>query len=108
MEKSRKTSPVRIAQTVLFIPGNNYDGVPIGTKKVLMHGITDIRRLHILFKYPMEEKLDLPLLGYNHMLWEGDALHFNDTMMSIMEESLPEHWSWDEGGIMGHVVLFNK
>jgi len=91
---------------VLVVLQNQVDGLPMGTK-VQRRTITSIDDVKGLFDTMRIEELERPIKGFTHMVWEGNALYFNDTMTRYLNK-IPEHWSNDAGGIMGNVVLFNQ
>jgi hypothetical protein len=92
---------------IFFVPQNRYDGIPFGSKPFEMD-IIDIADTHKFFNTPIEEELSSNVKGYTHMIYEGNALYYNDSMRKILENYIPEHWSFDQGGIMGNAILFNK
>jgi hypothetical protein len=91
-----------------FIPMNRWDGVPVGSGVVRRHRASRISEHLAHYKSPYLDKLEKPVKGCTHLVYEGDASHFNDTANEILEKAGLDGWiGCDTGGIMGHVILCN-
>lgn len=92
----------------IFYGQNLYDSNPFSSVDYEFFHFSKIEDYIKKFNAPIEDKLDKLIYNKTHYIYDSDAFFFNDGAIKVFEKYDPDHWSNDDGGIMGNVIFFTK